>query len=155
MDETDYKILSVLHENARIPMSELSRMIAMSQPAATERVRKLEEQGVIQGYRADLSPKKLGKLTSAFVLFKTNQCKDFLAFAEQAPEIIDLYRISGESNYLMKVITESSETMAQFLDSCNPFGFTTPLMVLSTAFEDKSLVAEHAVSNGLSRLKPR
>ncbi|MFC6226347.1 Lrp/AsnC family transcriptional regulator [Paenibacillus allorhizosphaerae] len=154
MDQIDYKILSVLHDNARIPISEMSRMIAMSQPAVTERVRKLEEQGVIKGYRAELSPQKLGKHTTAFVLFKTNNCKDFLAFSETAPEVIDLYRISGEYNYLMKVTTETSETLAKFLDSCNPFGFTTPLIVLSTAFEDKSLVANNAASNGISLVQP-
>jgi len=141
MDQIDYKILSTLYENARIPISELSRMIAMSQPAVTERLRKLEEQGVITGYRAELSPRKLGKHTTAFVLFKTNNCKDFLAFSETAPEIVDLYRISGEYNYLMKVLTETTESLARFLDSCNVYGYSTPLIVLSTAFEDKSLVA--------------
>ncbi|HZG17921.1 MAG TPA: Lrp/AsnC family transcriptional regulator [Candidatus Bathyarchaeia archaeon] len=143
MDQIDYKILSTLYENARIPISELSRMIAMSQPAVTERLRKLEEQGIITGYRAELSPHKLGKHTMAFVLFKTNNCKDFLAFSETAPEIVDLYRISGEYNYLMKVLTETTESLARFLDSCNVYGYSTPLIVLSTAFEDKSLVASN------------
>ncbi|WP_134686730.1 Lrp/AsnC family transcriptional regulator [Brevibacillus migulae] len=143
MDQIDYKILSTLNENARIPISELSRMIAMSQPAVTERLRKLEEQGVITGYRAELSPHKLGKHTTAFVLFKTNNCKDFLAFSETAPEIVDLYRISGEYNYLMKVLTETNESLARFLDSCNIYGYSTPLIVLSTSFEGKSLVASN------------
>ncbi|SIQ81849.1 Winged helix-turn-helix DNA-binding [Paenibacillus macquariensis] len=94
MDQIDTKILSSLHNNARIPISELSRNIAMSQPAVTERIRKLEEQGVIMGYRAELSPSKLGKYTTAFILFKSNKCTDFEAFSESAPEIIDLYRTS-------------------------------------------------------------
>ncbi|WP_248924752.1 Lrp/AsnC family transcriptional regulator [Paenibacillus hamazuiensis] len=141
MDQTDYKILSALHENARMPISELSRMIAMSQPAVTERLRKLEEQGVIKGYRAELSPGKLGKLTSAFVLFKSSNCKDFLAFCESSPEVVELYRISGEYNYLMKVLTENNETFAKFLDACNPLGFSLPLMVLTTQFEDKNVAA--------------
>ncbi|AKG36448.1 Lrp/AsnC family transcriptional regulator [Paenibacillus durus] len=142
MDQIDYKILSFLGHNARIPISELSRMIAMSQPAVTERVRKLEEQGVIKGYRAELSPNKLGKHTIAFVLFKTNNCKDFIAFSETSPEVIELYRISGEYNFLMKVLAETTESLAKFLDACNPFGFSLPLMVLSTTFEGKSLVAD-------------
>lgn len=150
MDQIDYKILSVLHDNARIPISEISRMIAMSQPAVTERLRKLEEQGVITGYQAKLSPYKLGKHTTAFVLFKTNNCKDFIAFSEKSSEIVDLYRISGEYNYLMKVLTETTESLGKFLDSCNAFGFSTPLIVLSKTFEDKSLVASNLVSNGIS-----
>jgi DNA-binding Lrp family transcriptional regulator len=140
MDQIDYKILSALHENARIPVSELSRTIAMSQPAVTERIRKLEDQGVITGYRVELAPSRIGKQTSAFVLFKTNNCKDFLAFCETSPEVLELYRISGEYNYLMKVLTESNESLAQFLDACNPLGFSLPLMVLSTTFEGKNLM---------------
>jgi Lrp/AsnC family leucine-responsive transcriptional regulator len=143
MDQIDSKILSLMHENARIPISEMSRMIAMSQPAVTERIRKLEEQGIITAYRAQLSPHKLGKYTTAFVLFKTNNCKDFVAFSEASPEIVDLYRISGEYNFLMKVLTETTESLAHFLDACSDFGFSTTLIVLSTTFEDKSLVASN------------
>ncbi|GGG53695.1 Lrp/AsnC family transcriptional regulator [Paenibacillus radicis (ex Gao et al. 2016)] len=142
MDQIDSKILNLMHENARIPISEMSRLIAMSQPAVTERVRKLEEQGIITAYRAQLSPSKLGKNTTAFVLFKTGSCNDFAAFGEASPEIIDLYRISGEYNFLMKVVTETTQTLAAFLDSCNVYGFSTTLIVLSTAFEDKSLVID-------------
>ncbi|MBB6633402.1 Lrp/AsnC family transcriptional regulator [Cohnella thailandensis] len=140
MDDIDLKILSAVQENARIPVSEMSRNIAMSQPAVTERLRKLEERGVISGYRAKLSPSKLGKHTTAFVLFKSNDCKKFEAFAEAAPEIVDLYRTSGEYNYLLKVVTESGETLESFLEACNAFGFSSTLVVLSTRFEDKSLI---------------
>ncbi|MCZ8520688.1 MULTISPECIES: Lrp/AsnC family transcriptional regulator [Paenibacillus] len=154
MDQIDYKILSVLEENARIPIAEMSRMIAMSQPAVTERIRKMEEQEVITGYRADLSPSKLGKHTSAFVLFKSTDCKAFEAFSEASPEIIDLYRISGEFNYLMKVVTENGESMARFLDACHAFGFSTTLIVLSTPFEDKSLVAAKVESDVRAQIQP-
>ncbi|MGO4109863.1 Lrp/AsnC family transcriptional regulator [Paenibacillus sp. YAF4_2] len=140
MDHIDYKILSILHDNARITISEMSRIIAMSQPAVTERLRKLEEQGVITGYRAEISPSKLGKYTTAFVLFKSNNCKEFEAFVEASPEIVDFYRTSGEYNYLLKVITETSETLEAFLETCNPFGFSLTNVVLSTRFEHKSLI---------------
>jgi Lrp/AsnC family transcriptional regulator, leucine-responsive regulatory protein len=137
MDQVDYKILSVLHENARIPISEISRLISMSQPAVTERIRKLEEKGVIKGYQTKLSSRKLGKQTTTFVLFKTSNCKGFIDFCESSIEIINLYRISGEYNYLMKVLSETTESLAKFLDTCNAYGFSMPLMVLSTEFEDK------------------
>jgi Lrp/AsnC family leucine-responsive transcriptional regulator len=141
MDQIDSKILSLMHENARISISEMSKIIAMSQPAVTERLRKLEDQGIVTAYRAQLSPQKLGKHTSAFVMFKTNCCPDFVNFCEASPEIIDLYRISGDYNFLLKVLTETTESLAQFLDTCSPYGFSTTLIVLSTAFEDKSLVS--------------
>lgn len=137
MDKIDYKILSVLQNNARIPIAEMSRLIAMSQPAVTERLRKLEEKEVIVGYQAKLSPQKLDRHTTAFVLFKTNSCKDFNTFCETSTEIVELYRISGEYNFLMKVLTETTESLAKLLDNCNVFGFSMPLIVLSTTFEDK------------------
>ncbi|MBD3917391.1 Lrp/AsnC family transcriptional regulator [Paenibacillus sp. PR3] len=142
MDQIDNQILSIIHENARITVSEMSRKIAMSQPAVTERLRKLEEQGVIKGYKAVLSPSKLIKYTTAFVLLKSNNCKEFEEFGEASPEIIDFYRTSGEYNYLLKVVTATSETLEAFLERCNTFGFSSTLVVLSTRFEDKSLVAD-------------
>lgn len=137
MDQIDVKILSLLQNNARTPISKVSRQIAMSPPAVTERLRKLEEQGVITGYRTELSAQKLGKHTTAFVLFKTNRCKDFAAFCEKSNEVVDLYRISGEYNCLMKVVTETTESLSIFLDRCNCFGFSLPLTVLSTTFKNK------------------
>ncbi|RIX49360.1 Lrp/AsnC family transcriptional regulator [Paenibacillus nanensis] len=154
MDNIDLKIMSILHDNARITVSEMSRMVSMSQPAVTERLRKLEEREVITGYRAKISPAKLGKYTTAFVLFKSNNCKEFETFCEAAPEIIDFYRTSGEYNYLLKVVTETSESLETFLEACNAFGFSTTLVVLSTRFEDKSLVASREDINVISLVRP-
>ncbi|TYP73331.1 Lrp/AsnC family transcriptional regulator [Paenibacillus methanolicus] len=154
MDHIDRRILSILHDNARITVSEMSRMIAMSQPAVTERLRKLEEREVIEGYRARIAPSKLGKHTTAFVLFKSKSCKEFEAFCEASPAIVDFYRTSGEFNYLLKVVTETGETLEAFLEACNAYGFSTTLVVLSTRFEDKSLVAGREASNIVPLVQP-
>lgn len=137
MDATDYRILSALHENARVSVSEMSRTIAMSQPAVTERMRKLEEQGVIKGYKAKLAPDKLGKHATAFILFKTGNCADFERFSEGEPAIVDLYRLAGEYNYLMKVHAESTEALERLIQACSAHGFSTTFVVLSARFEDK------------------
>ncbi|RUS43894.1 Lrp/AsnC family transcriptional regulator [Cohnella sp. AR92] len=148
MDEIDVRILGLLHENARLPIAEMSRQISLSQPAVTERLRKLEDRGIVAGYRAQLSPSKLGKHSTAFILFRTNRCTDFTAFCGTSSEIIDLYRISGENNFLLKVVTESTESLTVFLDSCNAYGFSTVLIVLSTEFEDRNLAAQSNNVNG-------
>jgi len=142
MDATDYRILSALHDNARITVSELSRTIAMSQPAVTERIRKLEEQGVIQGYKAKLAPDKLGKHATAFILFKAGNCGEFERFCEGNPGIVDLYRLGGEYNYLMKAHAESTEALERLIESCSAYGFSTTLVVMSTRFEDKFPASE-------------
>ncbi|AJY74552.1 Lrp/AsnC family transcriptional regulator [Paenibacillus beijingensis] len=137
VDEIDQKIMSMLFENARISVSEIGRSIAMTQPAVKERIHKLEDQGVIAAYRAKFDPAKLNKGIQSFVLFKTTQCDDFIRFCEMSPEVTDLYRVSGDSNYLMKVMLDSMESLGSFLDSLMQFGLATPLIVLKTAFEDK------------------
>ncbi|GEM_PF-4196007 len=105
--------------------------------------------------QAILSPSKLGKYTTAFVLFKSNNCKDFEAFAEAVHEIVDFYRTSGEYNYLLKVVTATSETLAVFLETCNVFGFSSTHVVLSKQFEDKSLVTSNDASNVISLFQTR
>ncbi|PGZ95504.1 hypothetical protein COE51_19935 [Bacillus pseudomycoides] len=66
----------------------------------------------------------------------------FVEFCRQSPHIIDLYRISGQYNYLLKVATSSPESLEIFSDSCNKYGRPTILMVLSTRFEQKVMLPE-------------
>jgi len=145
VDQVDYKILSLLHENSRIPMAEMGRIIGMTQPAVKERVRRLEEQGVITGYHASISPAKLGKHTTAFILFRTKQCSAFIDFCKQSPEVTDLYRISGEYNYMLKVVTETTEELVAFSERTGDFGYSYTLIVLTAPFEKKMLMVEDKI----------
>jgi len=135
MDETDVKILKLLQENARYSMTELGKQVGLTQPAVTGRVRKLEEQGTISSYRTVLSPAKLGKSTIAFVLVQTNHCQGFTEHCKTNSDVVELHRISGEFNYMAKVMTQSMETLDSFTASCNKFGYFKVLSVLSTRFE--------------------
>ncbi|KEQ21937.1 Lrp/AsnC family transcriptional regulator [Paenibacillus tyrfis] len=146
MDQVDYKILSLLHENSRIPMAELGRIIGMTQPAVKERVRKLEEQGVITGYHAAISMPKLGKNTTAFVMFRTKKCAAFVEFCRQSPEVTDMYRISGEYNYMLKVVTATTEELVDFSERCGDFGYSYTLMMLTAPFEQKMMICEPPIA---------
>ncbi|MFJ8261195.1 Lrp/AsnC family transcriptional regulator [Rummeliibacillus sp. NPDC094406] len=139
LDEIDHKIMNLLYENARIPVSEIGRIISMTQPAVKERINKLEEHGVIAAYRTKFEPSKINKNIQAFVMFKTSQCSEFVQFCNSAPEVTDLYRISGEFNYMMKVMVDSMDSLAIFLDSLMKFGLSSPLIVLKNEFEEKIL----------------
>ena len=142
MDHVDSRILELLQENSRITMSELGRVIGMTQPAVTERVRKLEDKGVIKKYRAVLEPEKLGKPIMAFILMQTNSCTEFDNFAKESPEVIDLHRISGQHNFLLKVQTKSMEALEEFTNKLGAFGHSTTLIALSTRFEQKPILPE-------------
>jgi len=137
LDEIDHKIMNLLFENARISVSEIGRIISMTQPAVKERINKLEDQGVIAAYRTKFEPSKINKNIQVFIMFKTSQCSDFVQFCNSAPEVTDLYRISGEFNYMMKVMIDSMDSLATFLDSLMKFGLSSPLIVLKNEFEEK------------------
>ena len=145
VDQVDYQIISLLHENSRIPLAEMGRIIGMTQPAVKERVRRLEEQGVITGYHASISQAKLGKTTTAFVMFRTKQCTAFIDFCKQAPEVTDMYRISGEYNYMLKVVTGSTEELVQFSERTGDFGNSYTLIVLTAPFEQKMMIGEEKI----------
>lgn len=95
MDQVDKQILLQLQGQARISMTELGKAVGLSQPAVTERVRRLEEKGVIQEYRAILSREKIGKQAAAYMLFRTKDCNAFLAFCRNSPEVVNVTGLAG------------------------------------------------------------
>jgi DNA-binding Lrp family transcriptional regulator len=142
MDQTDLKILELLQQNARTTISQLGRMINMTQPAVSERVRKLEEQGVISGYHAVIDPEKLGKQVTSFVLVQANDCGKLTEFCKQTSEVVEMYQLSGDFNYILKVVTHSLKTMNQFILMCSKYGFTKTMTVMSTPIKSKTISSE-------------
>ena len=140
VDQVDKQILLQLQEHGRISMTELGKAVGLSQPAVTERVRRLEEKGVIQEYRAVLSREKIGKQAAAYMLVRTKECTAFLEFCRNSPEVIECHRISGEHNYLLKVVTDSMQELERFGNSCDLYGNYTILIVLSSPIDYKFLV---------------
>ncbi|ASS64787.1 MULTISPECIES: Lrp/AsnC family transcriptional regulator [unclassified Paenibacillus] len=142
MDAIDHQILQHLQRNARMPLSELGRAISMTQPAVSERVRKLEEKGIIDSYRAIVSPEKLGKAVTAFVLVQTGSCGKLAKFGGESPEVAEMHQLSGQYNFILKVQTRSIASLEAFLVRCSEFGFTTTMTVLSTPLAFKPLSEE-------------
>lgn len=140
MDEVDKQILLILQEQARISMTELGRSVALSQPAVTERVRRLEDKGVIDHYRTIINNEKVNKNTTAFLLFHTKDCEKFIHFCEQSPDVIELHRISGQYNYLLKVVTTSMKSLEVFINASGKHGDSTTLIVLSSPIALKNTV---------------
>ena len=87
MDQIDRSILFHMENQARLSMTELGKLVGLSQPAVTERVKRLEESGVIEGYRTILNPQKLGKQSTSYLLFRTRECTAFLDFCRASPKL--------------------------------------------------------------------
>ncbi|MDD9149931.1 MULTISPECIES: Lrp/AsnC family transcriptional regulator [unclassified Sporolactobacillus] len=144
MDEIDLDILSQLQENARLTMIELGKKVGLTSPSVTERVRRLEEQGVIKKYCALVSPEKLNKHVTAFILMEPRDCKKYAQFAAGYPDVIECHRIAGMYSYLTKVVTESVHTLEDYIDACLEYGKPTTLIVLSSPVERKPIRTQTA-----------
>ncbi|AIQ65651.1 AsnC family transcriptional regulator [Paenibacillus stellifer] len=140
MDEIDHHILFHLQNQARLSMTDLGKLVGSSQAAVTERVKRMEEKGVIEKYRTVVSPQKVGKQCTAYMLFRTRECYAFLDFCRESPEVSECYRISGEHNYLLKVMTDSTLGLEEFENRCDPFGTYTTLIVMSSPIAYKDLI---------------
>jgi Lrp/AsnC family transcriptional regulator len=110
MDRTDRRILALLQEDATLPVAELARRVQLSQTPCWKRLQKLKASGVIRKQVALCDPGKLGLGTTVFVAVRTSQHNDawlrkFDAAVKTIPEIVEVYRMSGEVDYLLRVVT--------------------------------------------------
>ena len=118
MDALDHSILDLLQRDGRATHLEISRTVGLSQPAVAERIRKLEERGVVTGYTARVDAKKLGKDITAFIGVTIEHPKYFEGFAKKVmalPEILEAHRVAGQDSYILKVKTSNTRTLDQLL----------------------------------------
>ncbi|WP_107688463.1 winged helix-turn-helix transcriptional regulator [Neisseria wadsworthii] len=142
LDKTDRKILRVLQQNARIPMTELAEKVGLSTTPVTERVRRLEREGVIEGYHARLNPQALGQNLLVFVELKLqsksgNIFEDFRREVLKIPQIMECHLISGEYDYLIKVRLPDMSAYRDLLGNI--------LLQLPAASESRSYMAMEEV----------
>jgi len=139
-DDIDQKIMQLLQRNARMSISQISKEVSMSQPSVKERMIKLEEKNIISGYTAEFNLRNLNRGTTTFILLKTERCQEVVDFCENAKEVTDLYRISGEYNYLIKVQTASIEELAQFQDALAKIGVSKSHISMKNILENRVLL---------------
>lgn len=118
MDAKDTEILVALQRDGHRTQQELAQLVGLSQPAVAERIRKLEERGVITGYVARVDPPKLGQGVTAFVWVGISHPKYFDAFARriaELPGIQEAHRVAGRASYLLKVRTRNTTSLDELL----------------------------------------
>ncbi|QDQ02925.1 Lrp/AsnC family transcriptional regulator [Lysinibacillus fusiformis] len=145
MDQIDTEILMQLQRNAKISMKELAAKVHLSSPAVIERVKKLEEQGTIEGYNAKVNLKKMNRSIQAIILFKSIDCKSLSNFCHAHPDVLECYRVAGEISYIVKIATYSVKTLERFIDEAMPFGTPSTNIVLSSA--KKAVIAPFSEEN--------
>ncbi len=134
LDSIGWRILTELEQDARIQFVELGRRVGLSTPAVIERVRRMEEAGIITGYRVEVDRHKIGLPVCAFI--RVRVIGDFIprviAFAREMPEVHECHRIAGEDTFLLKVHVPTSEALERVVDSLTPYVATTTMLVFSS-----------------------
>ena len=120
LDQIDKKILNLLQENGRITNAQLAKEVGLSPPPMLERVRKLEKNSIIKKYVALVDPKKVDRGTIAFVavslrFHRQDAIQEFVIEIQKFPEVLECYHITGEEDYLLKVIIKDIAEYERFL----------------------------------------
>jgi Lrp/AsnC family transcriptional regulator, leucine-responsive regulatory protein len=141
LDDINRRLLEELQHDGRVAFAELGRRVGLSAPAVAERVGRLERDGVITGYRADVDPRALGYTLAAVVRIRpfARQIHKIPEIAEQTPEIVECERITGEDCFLLRLHVRHMDDLEPVLDRFTPFGQTTTSIVHSAPVARRSL----------------
>ena len=150
MDDTDRKILGILKDNSRINASGIAEKIEMSVSAVTERLRKLEGNDIIEKYTISLNAKNTGMDVLAFISISLEHPKyndAFTASINENPYVMECHYITGDFDFLLKIMTESMENLSGVLNaikSIKGVSLTRTLIVLSTSKNEFCVLPEAA-----------
>jgi Lrp/AsnC family leucine-responsive transcriptional regulator len=141
LDATDWKILSELQQDGRLSYNQLGQRVNLSPPAVAERVRRLEESGVITGYRADVDPAAVGSPLTAFLQLKceTGHCLLKSTGADDFPEVVEVHKLSGSFCTMLKVRTTSLAHLEGVIERIGANRNLNSHVVLSTQYERRTV----------------
>ena len=139
-DRRNVELLTLLRDDPRLNISELARRVGMSAPAVRERVARLEDAGVIRGYRLDIDPVALGYPVSAFVRVRPSpgQLPKIAELARSLPQVVECHRVTGEDCFVLKIFLPSIEELDRVLDQFLVYGQTTTSIIQSTPVQPRS-----------------
>jgi Lrp/AsnC family leucine-responsive transcriptional regulator len=141
LDAVNVRLLTELHADPRLSMSELARRVGMSAPAVTERVQRLERVGVISGFRMDVDPAALGMPVTALLRIRPGpgQLPRVAETARDTPQVVECHRVTGEDCFYLKLHAPSIEGLEEIIDRFLLYGQTTTSIVVSTPVAPRPL----------------
>lgn len=133
-DSVDWQILSELQRNARLPFAELGRRVGLSAPAVTERVRRLEDAGIITGYHATVDLARIGRPIQAIIRLGNpgDRTERLLELIREMPEVLDCHTITGDESFVVRVAVRSVDRLEHIIRILEPYATTTTSLVLSS-----------------------
>ena len=133
LDAKSWKILQVVQREGRISLTDLAARVALSLPATSERLKRLEEAGVIEAYRAQVSAEEAGYQVMALIGMTTPQPDKarLIAQLRQMPEVLECLHVTGQDSFILRVVTRDIRHLERFVGSINHFGETRTSIVMS------------------------
>lgn len=141
IDNLNRKILKCLQENARQSNAEIGRQVGVSSPAVSERIKKMEDLGIIEDYKTLVSPFDLGYQFKAIITLRAfmGKLKPFLEKVKTYDEVINCYRITGDENIVMEVVLKDQKHLEKFIDQLIIYGESKTQIVLSSVVKQKEV----------------
>ncbi|HDR8441679.1 TPA: Lrp/AsnC family transcriptional regulator, partial [Bacillus cereus] len=142
--EIDKKITLLLQEDARMTITEMTEHLHLSRPSVTERLKRLQDAGIIEKYTARISLDIIGKSIQAFLKIENLKvpCKKFEEKIYEEQRILECHRVTGESSYYLKVAVHSMKELEELIDIVIPFGTVKTSMILSSPIPYRSVIIE-------------
>ena len=156
LDAVGWSILGALQENARISFAALGRRVGLTAPAAAERVRQMEDAGVIRGYRAEVGLERLGLAVTAVIRVSApeEKCPALTACVKTLAEVVECHHVTGSDSYVLRVIATSVGHLEAVIETLGRFGTPTTSIILSSPVAARA-VAEPPVTWPLARTASR
>jgi Lrp/AsnC family transcriptional regulator, leucine-responsive regulatory protein len=141
IDDINRRLLAELQDDARLTIAELGRRVALSAPAVAERIQRLEQRGVIRGYRAEIDPRALGLALTAIIRVRPapGQLYNVAELAQETPEVVDCVRVTGEDCYFVTAHLRDVSHLEQVIDRFAPLGQTTTSIAQSAPVPRRGL----------------
>ena len=141
IDSLNWHILKCLQENARMSNAEIGRRVGISSPAVNERIKKMEDAGVVNGYKTVVSPFETGYQLKAIITLRAfmGKLKPFLEKVKTYDEVLNCYRITGNENIVMEVVLKDQKHLETFIDQLITYGETKTQIVLSHVVANKAI----------------
>ena len=140
IDDVNRRLLSELQDDARLSVAELGRRVSLSAPAVAERLARLEAEGVIRGYHADVDPAALGRPLQAMIAVRLqsharSRIRGFAAAVAGLPEVLNVFFLAGKDDFLLHVAAASTASLRDFVETLSSNG--------DVSYTETSLIFEH------------
>jgi Lrp/AsnC family leucine-responsive transcriptional regulator len=147
LDNIDIKIINILQQNARATLKDIARQVFLTSPSVAARIERLEDEGIIEGYHAQINPMLLDYHIKAFINLEVepSQKVKFYPFIKAIPNVVECNCVTGDYSMLIEVLFQSTMELDHFINELQQFGRTKTQIVFSTSVEQRAVPVQPSV----------